>query len=105
MELNMKCHVCDGDIKVYNAYNFTKTKKYKPRCSKCTLSVDYLFPTPELALEAMRPKVSEGLTKFIISNICMELAYEIKNYDHTEADYKVIHDHIKQELEKFYNKK
>jgi hypothetical protein len=72
----MKCPVCDkGEIvapPVWAIKNQDTEEEedyivgYAPICCECGLTFQTVWDTPEAALEAMRPKVSEGFLDFIM---------------------------------------
>jgi hypothetical protein len=77
-------------------------------CPICGASNFWGFDTPEAALEAMRPVVSEELVSFIYGFIRRQHIYE-KNAitDEEFFSQKVVmemQEYIKQELEKYYAK-
>jgi hypothetical protein len=118
----MKCPVCPGEIvgraytipiynldekeKVFNEPDDYETK-YRPYCTEC--NTEFLpiktFDTPEAALEAMRPVVSEELIAKV-----WELCGEFAREQHSTAIGLNPHGthfndaYIKQELEKYYAK-
>jgi hypothetical protein len=114
----MKCPVCSkGEIEIFSFeqpfYNddnpvqlldeWSKPSGYKtiydPVCNECGLTIlDKNFPTPEAALEAMRPVVSdEEIT--VVEDIHIGLTNSLGNMNRNIARA-----FIKQELEKFRNK-
>jgi hypothetical protein len=114
----MKCPVCDkGEIEIFSfenpVYNddfpiqsldeWSKPSGYKtiysPVCTECGLTIlDKDFPTPEAALEAMRPVVSEEEIT-MVEDIHIGLTNSLGGMNRNIARA-----FIKEELEKYYAK-
>jgi hypothetical protein len=111
----MKCPVCGKDeivAKAETSYEPVFGRDidgYYPICPECKTRFypKELFSTPELALEAMRPVVSEELVEFIFAMMMQSgkiytecvMQHQIK-----EKGIELMKAVIKQELEKFYAK-
>jgi hypothetical protein len=122
----MKCPVCSKGKIVGRAYTIpiytmdgprtifeadspdAYETKYRPYCTECNTVFFPVktFETPEAAIEAMRPKVSEELVEFILNIIGSKETLSYMNEYDNDGAYraKKIKSFVKQELEKFYAK-